>query len=63
MLLVNNQLFNSTFVFRCLQRQNIFTPFDNRYIIQIMDSEIDEYIIQYGQFLQINKDSFEVKDI
>ena len=63
MLLVNNQLLNPTFVFRCLQIQNIFTPFDNRYTIQIMDSEIDEYNIQYGQFLQVNKDSFEVKDI
>jgi len=63
MLLVNNQLFNPTFIFRCLQRQNIFTPFDDKYTIEIMDSEIDEYTIQYGQFLQVNKDTFEVKNI
>jgi len=63
MLLVDNQLFNPTFVFRCLQRQNVFTPFDDKYTIQIMDSEIDEYTIQYGQFLLVNKDSFEIKSI
>ena len=63
MLLVGNELFNAAFILRCLKCTNEHFVFDKNYTIQIMDSEIDEYNIQYGHYLYINKDTFELKPI
>ena len=63
MLLVGNELFNPAFVLRCLNITNEYYVFDKNYTIQIMDSEIDEYNIQYGQYLHINNDTFDLKSI
>ena len=63
MMLVGNELFNATFILRCLHLTNEHYIFDDKYTIQIMDSEIDEYNIKYGQYLYINKDTFELKSI
>tara|TARA_B100001287_G_scaffold270997_1_gene270618 strand:- start:31128 stop:31829 length:702 start_codon:yes stop_codon:yes gene_type:complete len=61
MLLVDNELFNKAFVIRTLQTMNIFSPIDDKYTIKIMDSELDEYEINVGQYLHIKKDIFEIK--
>ena len=44
-----------------IQTMNIFSPIDDEYTIKIMDSELDEYEINVGQYLHIKKDIFEIK--
>ena len=63
MLLIDNQLFNATFILRCLKQIKMRYVFDNEYTIQIMDSEINEYNIKYGHYLHVNKDNFEIKSL
>ena len=60
MLLVNNKLFNSAFVLRCLKMQNEPYFFNKDYTITILDSSINSYEIHYGQCLNILQDSIEI---
>jgi len=63
MLLAGNMLFNTAFILRCLQMQKMDYIFDKNYSIVIMDSEIDEYNITYGNYLHLYQDHFEIKQI
>lgn len=63
MLLADNMLFNATFVLRCLQMQKMNYVFDKRYSIIIMDSDLNEYNITYGNYLHLYQDHFEMKKI
>ena len=60
MLLVNNKLFNSALVLRCLKMQNEPYFFNKDYTITILDSSINSYEIHYGQCLNILQDSIEI---
>ena len=63
MLLADNMLFNATFVLRCLQMQKMNYVFDKRYSIIIMDSDLNEYNITYGNYLHLYQDRFEMKSV
>ena len=58
--IVNNNLFNSAHILRCLKMQNQYFIFDEQYSVIIMDSNINEYEIKYNNYLHVCEDKFEI---
>jgi len=58
-----NQLFNFTFVYRCIQyccEDDI--PFDRNYQIKLMDSNVETHIVQSHQHVELYPDTFTIVD-
>ena len=62
-LYCHNQLFNSAFVYHCLQYQDKPYVFDEQYRVEIMDSNVDTKLIEHNQYLHIYKDEFKVQSL
>jgi hypothetical protein len=56
---VGNELFSPIFVRRCLEYQNHFFVFDDRYSIQIIDSNVNLYSIGINQYARVQDKTIE----
>lgn len=64
MLYCHNQLFNASFVYFCLRYFNKdYFIFDKNYNVEVMDSNVETINIKYNEYLQVNRDNFEIKTI
>ena len=59
-----NQLFNFSFVHRCIQYSSESdVPFDRNYKIKLMDSNVVTHIIESHQYLEMEQNTFSIKNI
>lgn len=58
---VNNELFSKTFLKRYFDYHNIDIRFTNEYVIDIMDSNINMFKLQSGDYIVLNQKDYAVK--
>jgi hypothetical protein len=58
MYCVGNFLFSSAFVRRCLEYQSKPFVFDDRYTIQVIDSNVDMHTFTYSDYMKITENQF-----
>ncbi len=58
--IVGNELFSSGFILRCLEYQYTEFKFDNKYEVSLMDNEIRMETLQFGQYVKILEDKYEI---
>ena len=61
--LVGNEILSSRFVLRCLQYQSDEYMFDDRYVLDIMDSKIRMLTLTAGEYILIGNTEYEKKGI
>jgi hypothetical protein len=61
--LVGNEILSSRFILRCLQYQSSDFVFDDRYILDIMDSKIKMLSLNAGEYVLIGKTEYEKKGL
>ena len=61
--LVGNEILSSRFVLRCLQYQSDEYVFDDRYILDIMDSKIRMLTLTAGEYMLIGNTEYEKKGL
>jgi hypothetical protein len=57
--LVGNEILSSRFVLRCLQYQSENYVFDDRYVLDIMDSKIKMLTLNAGEYILIGNTEYE----
>ena len=57
--LVGNEILSSRFVLRCLQYQSENYVFDDRYVLDIMDSKIKMLTLRAGEYILIGNTEYE----
>jgi hypothetical protein len=57
--LVGNEILSSRFVLRCLQYQSKYYVFDDRYVLDIMDSRIRMLTLKAGEYILIGSTEYE----
>lgn len=63
LLYCHNQLFNFAFVYHCLQYQNKPYIFDEKYKVEIMDSNVETLEVGYNKYLHVYKDELKVHSL
>ena len=61
--LVGNELFSPAFVQRYLELQREYYVFDDQYIINILDSEVNEQQLTFDQYIKLEEKSYLVYNI
>ena len=61
--LVGNEILSSRFILRCLQYQSDEYVFDDRYILDIMDSKIRMLTLTAGEYILIGNTEYEKKGL
>lgn len=61
--LVGNELFSPAFVQRYLELQKEYYVFDDQYIINILDHEVNEHKITFDQYIKLDEKSYLVYNI
>ena len=61
--LVGNEILSSRFVLRCLQYQSEEYVFDDRYVLDIMDSKIRMLTLTSGEYILIGNTEYEKKGL
>ena len=61
--LVGNEILSSRFVLRCLQYQSDEYVFDDRYVLDIMDSKIRMETLTAGEYILIGNTEYEKKRV
>jgi hypothetical protein len=59
--IVENELYSAAFVLRCLQYQPKYYIFDDRYVLQIIDNEINTIELKSDEYIYIKEDAFYIK--
>jgi len=59
----NNVILSSAFVFRALEHQNEPYLFDGDYILKIMDSNINTFVLKCNQYLVLEKTEYKIVTI
>ena len=61
LLLVGNELFSAAFIYRWLNYFNeSWFVFDDNYTLNIMDDDIHQYVLHYGEYIVIDKNDIMV---
>jgi hypothetical protein len=60
---VNNELFSTAFIHRYIKYNNIDAICNNNYVINIMDNDINMFVLKPNQYLVLNKTDYTVKTI
>ena len=60
-LYCHNQLFNAAFIYHCLQYQDKPYSFDDKYEIEIIDSNVESKTIKYNEYLHVYKNELIVQ--
>jgi hypothetical protein len=58
MCMVGNHLFSPEFVFKCLKYQNESYTFDLRYVLHIMDNNLNEFVLASNQYIELTETSY-----
>lgn len=58
---VGNELLSNAFVLRLLELTNNYFIFDRDYIIQIMDHNLESLELRHNEYIEIGKNSYEIK--
>ena len=61
--LVGNEILSSRFILRCLQYQSDEYVFDDRYVLDIMDSKIRMFTLTVGEYILIGNTEYEKKGL
>ncbi len=60
---VNNELFSTAFIHRYLKYKNIDVICNNNYIINIMDNNINMFMLKPNQYIVLNKTDYTITNI